>query len=235
MITTFDKIAIGEDPTISRIIGEIHMDHVPVTHNKREWIRESRPYREAASLLGHELRGLVREARRQARLDTVTPAVEREVKSWQRKIAEAVNSEDFQRFAARFRLLAAAVGGGGGGGGGNSRGRRGRKTAAPSRARAALLVHGRAIPFKHHFAPLGVRAGRRQSTVARRHGLEVYTNTDFPAYATTKDKVFYAVLNTAETIAEYLVRESREDPARAEEIKDLILRKASELKLQMEA
>jgi hypothetical protein len=231
MITTFDKIAIGEEPTLSRITGEIHLDPVPVTHNKREFIRESRAYREAVGLLQHEFRGLVREARRQARLDTVTPTVVREVKSWTRKIAEAVNSEEFLRYAARFRLLAAAVGVRGNG----ARGGRSRKGAKPAaRAKLALKLHGRSVPFKHHFAPLGSRAGRRQSTLSRRFGLEIFTNTDFPAYATTKDKVFYAVLNLADTIAEHIVRESREDVARMEEIKDLILRKAAELKLALD-
>ncbi len=225
MITTFDKIGIGEDPRISRIIGEIHLDQVPVTHNKREFVRESREYREAASLLAREFKALVREARRQASLDTVTPTVMREVRSWQRKIVQAFESPDFRRFALRFRRLAAAVGapagaGGGGGKAGNAR-----------HGGPAVQVRGRTIPFHHHFSPLGVSAGRKQWNHSRRLGLDIYTNVDFPAYATTRDKVFYAVMHVSETLAEFLVRESGEDAARVDEIKELILRKAAELKL----
>ncbi len=227
MISTFDKLGIGEDPRISRITGEIHLDHVPVTHNKREFLRESPEYREAVSLLTHEFRALVREAKRQASLDTVTASVEREVRSWQRKIAAAFDSAEFRRFALRFRRLASAVGGGGGS---NSSG--GRPRGAPPRGRTAVEIRGRTIPFHHHYSPLGVSAGRRQSSFSRRLGLDIYTNTDFPAFAVTRDKVFYAVLNVAETLAEFLVRESNEDPARMEEIKEVILRKSAELKLE---
>ena len=231
MITTFDKIAIGEDPTLSRIIGEIHMDHLLVTHNKREFIRENRAYREAVTLLKREFRTLLRSALRQSRLDTVTTTVQREVRSWQRRIADAVNSEDFRRFAARMKLLAGSMGGGGKSvstSGGSSK-----KTGRSRRPGSSIQIRGKTIPLRHHYAPLGVRAGRKQSTVTRQHGMEIYTNTDFPAYPMTRDKVFYAVLNVAETIAEFLIRESHEDPAHTEEIKDLILRKASELKLEM--
>jgi hypothetical protein len=228
MISTFDKLGIGEDPRISRITGEIHLDHVPVTHNKREFIRESSEYREAVSLLTQEFRALVREAKRQASLDTVTASVEREVRSWQRKIAAAFDSAEFRRFALRFRRLATAMGGGGGGS--NSSG--GKAKGAPPRGRTAVEIRGRTIPFHHHYSPLGVSAGRRQSSFSRKLGLDIYTNTDFPAFAATRDKVFYAVLNVAETLAEFLVRESNEDPARTEEIKEVILRKSAELKLE---
>jgi hypothetical protein len=222
MITTFDKLAIGEDPRISRIIGEIHLDHLPVTHNKREFVRESREYREAVALLAQEFRALVREAKRQASLDTVTPTVEREVRSWERKIAQAFESPDFKRFALRFRRLAAAVGGGGGGG---------TSSGGVSRGKTAVQVRGAVVPFHHHFSPLGGDAGRKQASFSRKLGLDVYTNTDFPAYAATRDKVFYAVLNVSDTLAEFLVRESGEDAARIDEVKEVILRKAAELKL----
>ncbi len=54
MITTYDKIGIPEHPTMARIVGEINLDHVPVTHNNREFIEESREYREAVEDLSKE-------------------------------------------------------------------------------------------------------------------------------------------------------------------------------------
>ena len=64
-------------------------------------------------------------------------------------------------------------------------------------------------------------------------GLEIFTNTDFPAYLVTKDKPFYAVIHIAEAISEVLVQEAQEDAANMDELKGLILRKASELKAQI--
>ena len=227
MIGTFDKLGIAEDPRISRIIGEIHLDHIPVTHNKREFLRESREYRESATLLAHQFKSLIREAKRQASLDTVTKNVEREVRAWQRKIAASFESAEFRRFALRFRRLAGVMGGGGGSGGGG-----GKSSKSAPAGRASLQVRGRSIAFHHHYSPLGVSAGRKQTSYTRRNGLDIYTNTDFPTFSTTRDKVFYAVLHVAEALAEFLVRESNEDPARLEEIKEVILRKSAELKLE---
>lgn len=60
----------------------------------------------------------------------------------------------------------------------------------------------------------------------------MFANTDFPAYLVTKDKVFYAVIHIAEAIAEVMIQEAGEDLVNTNEIKELILRKASELKEQ---
>jgi hypothetical protein len=225
MITTFDKVGIGEDPRISRITGEIHLDHVPVSHNKREFLRESREYREAVVLLTRQFKGLLREATQQASLDTVTATVEREVKSWQRKIVQAFKSDDFRRFALRFRRLSKALG--------HAEGADARKAPRTSKkSRSAVQIRGQAIDFHHHYSPLGVSAGRKQSNYSRETGLEIYTNTDFPAFPATRDKVFYAVLHVAEALSDFLVKESNEDAARVEEIKEVILRKAAEFKLE---
>ena len=39
LIESYAKIGFDEHPTVARVVGEIHMDDVPVTHNKREWMR----------------------------------------------------------------------------------------------------------------------------------------------------------------------------------------------------
>ncbi len=51
LISTFDKFAISSSQKDKQIIGELHMDHVPVTHNKRDWIRESKEFKEVKKKL----------------------------------------------------------------------------------------------------------------------------------------------------------------------------------------
>lgn len=41
LITIFDKIGISENQRAKQIVGEIHIEGVPVTHDKKDWIRES--------------------------------------------------------------------------------------------------------------------------------------------------------------------------------------------------
>ena len=64
-------------------------------------------------------------------------------------------------------------------------------------------------------------------------GLEIFTNTDFPAYSATKDKVFYAVLHIAEGISEFFVQAAQEEFANVDEVKQIILRKAAMLKTEI--
>jgi hypothetical protein len=90
MITNYDKIGIGEHPTISRIIGEVHLDFVPVTHNKREFEKESQEYLLAEKYLIEEFKELVKEARKKANQDKITKKDIDEIEIWQRKISQAV-------------------------------------------------------------------------------------------------------------------------------------------------
>lgn len=45
LIKTHAMIGFNPHPEVARLVGEIHLDHVPVTHNKREFIEESREYK----------------------------------------------------------------------------------------------------------------------------------------------------------------------------------------------
>jgi len=60
MITSYDKIGIPEHATVARITGEIHMDHVPVTHNKREFIKDSKEYILAEEVLSKQFKNIVK-------------------------------------------------------------------------------------------------------------------------------------------------------------------------------
>ena len=42
LITCYDKFGFSSHPNHARIIGELHMGHIPVTMNKREWNKESK-------------------------------------------------------------------------------------------------------------------------------------------------------------------------------------------------
>ena len=46
LITSFDKFALTTNQKAKQIVGEINMNHTPVTHNKRGWIRESKEFKE---------------------------------------------------------------------------------------------------------------------------------------------------------------------------------------------
>ncbi len=95
-----------------------------------------------------------------------------------------------------------------------------------------IRIRGRTIDFKHEFAPLGEREVWYRWAFDEAQALDIYTNTDFPAYFTTRDKAFYAAIHIAESVAQLMARECSLDAGDADDVKQLILRKAAAVKDQ---
>jgi hypothetical protein len=70
LIRQFEKLGFNPHPEARQIVGEIHVDHVPVTHNKREFMQESPLYQEIVTegnIFWEFMRELVKEARSSVR------------------------------------------------------------------------------------------------------------------------------------------------------------------------
>ena len=256
MITTFDKIGIPEHPTMARITGEIHLDHIPVTHNKREFIRESEEYHSAAAALEDEFRELVKMARDAACPDRVTPNVREKLDTWKDCIQEAlkepelfgyslpvggsferVNSQEVQDSTPQIVEVelrshpmneTAQVP--------DLKEERERipRVTHPQR-RNTVRIKGRQFEYVHEFRTLGLQAPWKAHSINdERRLIEIYTNTDFPAYYTTRDVPFYAVIHIAESIAEIMVSRNGEPKEKANEVREAILRHASRIRNQIE-
>lgn len=252
MITTFDKMAIGEHPTISRIIGEVHFDHLQPTHNKREW-EKSDAYDSAVEALRIEVQDLLRQARQRASSDSITKAVRNELERWKDSIARALLARELKAFTSPVQTLSELERSDDEHASeqieveqrqrsdnpvpraepretGTSRERVPRAT--HQKPRHAVRVKGKSVDFEHEFAPLGEKEAWYQWSYTQDTGLSIYTNTEFPAYFTTKDKAFYATLHIAESIAELLIQEAGVSADEFDDIRQLIMRKAAAVKDQ---
>lgn len=256
MITTFDKIGIPEHPTMARIIGEIHLDHVQVTHNKREFIEESDEYQSAAAALEEQFKELVKMAREAAGPDRVTPSVREKLDKWKDCIAEALKDPELHGYSlpaggsvervnpkevsdsvpqmVEVELRSPPTSETAG----NPEAKNGRervpKETHPQR-RNTIRIKGRQFEYVHEFRALGLSAPWKAYSVNEEQRLiEIYSNSDFPAYYTTGDVAFYGVLHIAESIAEIMVSRSGEPPEKASEVRETILRHASRIKNQIE-
>jgi hypothetical protein len=179
MITTFDKIAIGEHPTISRIIGEIHLDHLQATTSKREFENVDSPeYRAAVEALRVEFADIIRQARQRTSSDMLNKTVRNEVERWKDALARALTANELRSYGSEVatpteprRDDAAA----------DTAEVEVEKREPPSntsmspeesasprervprqthkRPRHVVKVRGRTIDFRHEFAPLGERQG----------------------------------------------------------------------------
>lgn len=256
MITTFDKIGIPEHPTMARIVGDIHLDHLPVTHNKREFMRESDEYQEAAEALEEAFKELVKMAREVAAPDRVTPNVREKLDAWKDCLQEALKSPDLTGYSLPAggslervnpvevpdsfpQIIDVELRSPPGDEtlempqGKNERERTPKET-HPQR-RNTIRIKGKQFEYVHEFRALGLQAPWKAYSVNdERRLIEIFTNTDFPAYFTTRDVAFYAVLHIAESIAEIMVSRSGEPKDKANEVREIILRHASRIKNQVE-
>lgn len=254
MITTYDKIAIGEHPTISRIIGEIYLDFVPVSHNKKEFIKESNEYILIEKYLKEEFKDLIKQARSKAVQDKITKNVINEIEIWKEKISEAIiRSPEFKYYTSpidqktgmivdeseqeKEALLEKREKSGDNTGTVESKDtdiKRIPKKVHEDKKKI-IRVKGKSFEFEHKFASLGQDSAWKEYDFDRKKKkIVIFTNTDFPAYSATKDTIFYAVLHIAEAIAEIMVKEAGEEVGNMQEIKEAILKVASNLKMQIE-
>lgn len=252
MITTYDKIAIGEHPTISRIIGEIHMDFVPVTHNKKEFEKESEIYLTCVKYLIKKFKELLKEARKKSGQDKITKNVKNELDIWEDKISQAVKTPDLKYYTSLVDPKTGMI-----------KSDEGEEEDLPAEKREknvnnkgtidpqntdqirmpkkenenkkkTIKVKGKTFEFEHVFSSLGQEAPWKQYDFdKKKRKLVIYTNTDFPAYMATKDHVFYAVLHIAESISEVMVNEAGEEVSNVQDVRETILRVASNLKVQI--
>lgn len=72
------KIGFNPHPEARQIVGELHLDHIPVTHNKREFIQESPLWQELqkeGGVFWNFMRELVKEARSSVRKTQIDQGV----------------------------------------------------------------------------------------------------------------------------------------------------------------
>jgi len=253
MITSYDKIGIGQHPAISRITGEIHLNFVPVTHNKREFEKESEEYLIAEKYLKEEFKGLIKEARRKANRDKLTKKDVDEIEIWQDKITEAVKSPELKFYASQIDSKTGMVkdvngeeeeiqaekrekkGKNIGNIAPKSTGTMRMPNKKNPNRKKIIKIKGKKFEFEHKFISLGINSSWKDYDFnKKKKKLVIYTNTDFPSYSATKDCVFYAVIHIAEAISEIMVEEAGEGINNGQEIKEIILRNASKLKMQID-
>lgn len=248
MITSYDKIGIPHHPTVSRIVGEIHLDHVPVSSSKKEFETESSEYKKAVKLLEEKFRDLVKKARQTSLGAKITKEVKNKTESWKEAIVKVFHREVKDLFEMEplkrkrsldeedpvgeviiekrdsplhqtIREIIAKR----------------ERTREPRDKRQTIISHfitieGKRYTVNHDFGNFGADSGwKTYSYLKEKETIEVFTNQDFPAYAATTDIPFYAAIHIAEAIAEIVVKVNNYDPIKINEIKERLLRGASEI------
>jgi len=243
LITYYDKIGFNPHPEVRRIVGEIHMDNVPVTHNKREWIRESSEYILVKEQMEKFMKPFLAIARKYETSSVIDSKLSEKMEVQIDLIAKAIkntpelrvyaipNASDLSKKKVEKEIEKREI---------NEEPiiqeysePEEQRTRTPKRThikkRYLLTVNGKKFKFTHEFKDLQDNETLRQTAVSEEKGIEVFTNTSFPAFLATKDQIFYATFNISESIAEIMVIEKKESPERIFYLRNLILQKTGKI------
>jgi len=253
LIMQHAKIGFNPHPEARQIIGDLHLDHLLVTHNKREFIEESTLWQELIKEEGifwKFMREIVREARSSVRRtqidqgiidkmevqkDNIMKAIKKipELKEYAfpdiREKMELQNGEsndlDFTEIEKRDPREVVSI---------eeepvstNDQTRKPKKT--HPRKTYSIWVNGKKFKVEHSFVDLNTENILKDKSVDEITGIHVFTNIAFPGFANTKDHVFYGAWNIAEAIAEVMVDKNKRPFEEVIKIRDLILKKSAEL------
>jgi hypothetical protein len=254
----FAKLGFNPHPEARQIVGEIHLDHVPVTHNKREFMQESPLYQEVVTegnIFWEFMRELVREARSSVRKTQIDQGIVDKVLTQKDNIMKAIRGiPELKEYA--FPDLGEKIKGTADENDGVSaleiekRDPRSMVTVVEEHVATSehdrkpkktqikrtyfITVNGKKFKVEHSFVDLKTDQILKDKIVDEEKGIQVFTNIAFPAFANTKDHVFYATWHIAEAIAEVMVERNQKPAEEIAKIRDLILKKSSELTRQLD-
>lgn len=258
LIMQHAKIGFNPHPEARQITGEIHLDHVPVTHNKREFIQESPLWQEIVKEGGNFwnfMRDIVREARTSVRKtqidqgiidkmevqkDNIMKAIKKipelreyafpDTKEKAKSKEDKAEGADFVEVEKRDQRDIVTI---------eeeivsvNERTRKPKKM--QSRKTYFIWVDGKKFRVEHSFVDLKTEDILKDKSVDEIVGIHVFTNIAFPGFANTKDHVFYGVWNIAEAIAEVMVEKNKKSFDEVIKIRDLILKKSAEITRELD-
>lgn len=250
LIMQHAKVGFNPHPEARQITGELHLDHIPVTHNKREFIQESpfwQEINEPDGVFWNFMRDLVREARSSVRTSQISQAVLDQMEIQKENIMKAIKTlPELKEYA--FPDLREKIKAGEGEFGeveiekrdpremisvvddqepADAKERRAKKTHI--RRSYYITVNGKKFKVVHSFVDLKTDNVMKDKSVDEENGIHIFTNVSFPAYANTKDYVFYGAWHIAEAVAEVMVAENKRPYEEVVKIRDLILKKSAEI------
>jgi len=252
------KLGFNPHPEARQIIGEIQLDHVPITHNKREFIQESPFWQELTKEDGvfwNYMRDLVREARSTVRKTQIDQGILDKMAVQKDNIMKAIRKiPELKEYAfPDIKEKARAKEGEHDGIDKTEIEKRDQRdivvieeepiptdegSRKPKKIQTKrnyyIWVDGKRFKIEHSFVDLKTEDVMKDKNVDDETGIHVFTNTAFPGFANTKDHVFYGTWHIAEAIAEVMVDKNKRPPEEIMKIRDLILKKSAEINRELD-
>lgn len=183
VIQKYIKLGFTQHPEIAQLVGEIHFDFVPTTHNKKEFIVESDEYKRAEETFlkffkNESVLSKIRDLRKDL-----------EPEKLQEKILTKLSSsfpEQKNRIKSKLK-----------------------STEVPVEINKTVSKHHIILNEKKYEYELLVQRFDNEFIMATSKVVEskilIYLNVDFPLYSLTRDKFFYLVFVIADELSKRLI------------------------------
>lgn len=225
LIEAFDKSFIPNHPAYRQVIGELHVDKMPVNFTKKGFEKESKEWKQAIAELPEVFQNLLNEAkktRRQRRKDEWTDKEQQDAMDVMNRVGKSLASTVIDADGSDDFVLAGVVE--------NFISEQSEKTEQDIRSLATrhpIKVGDQEVRWRHRFACLGEEGPLLDYALERQNELLIVTNLDSPFSQILEDKVVLSMINVAEAISRFLVEDLGYDQTKAKSFRDVWLANAS--------
>ena len=245
LIIPFNKIWFSAHPTVARIYWELHLDFVPVTHNKKSFEKESDEYKTVEQLLELELKDIVNEARKKKWEELQTKQVKDQTEVWESKTTEAIeqvvekiSDDKINKTLPKKDIIAKTIS-------------EDDIEIKQEEKEEVFIKHDTQktknkilhinfawenLAFTHIFDSIGAEKWPKiWKYDSSKKLITIISNTDFSTYYACKDLPFLALINISESLTEFLLnwKENENSLIQYKKIFNMIIRIASELKEEL--
>ena len=247
LIIPFNKVWFSAHPTVARIYWELHLDFVPVTHNKKSFEKESEEYKLVEKLLEVELKDIKLEARKKKWEELQTKQVKDQTDVWWTKTTEAIqqvvekiSDDKINKTLPKEDIIAKTI---------SEDDIKIRpedkeevfiKYNIDNRKSTNKILHidfaWENLAFTHIFDSIGAEKWPKiWKYDSSKKLITIISNTDFSTYYACKDLPFLSLINISESLTEFLLnwKENENSLIDYKKIFNMIIRIASELKEEL--
>ena len=235
LITPFKKIGFESHPATALLYGELNLDFVPTTHNKREFIENSVEYREVSEAIEEYLKKekiikRTRDLSKRKSIVKIEDNIRRKLSVLEKKlkkepliekISEITTSEKIDsELKDEGKLRTIQIG---------------QKFFSPDK-----MIEENKYEFRVENDNYVVRfglldLGAEEEWVKYKvegNNILILINTDFPLYFLVRNYSYYSLILIAEAISEFIVKKYALRREHILKIRNLILRKAGEAQIE---
>lgn len=263
LIRASEKLGYKYHPSVMHIYGEIHLDHVPVTHNKREFILESGEFRDfieklwgdqTGDFLGTRVAGLIDEITKKAKARAGEEKADKfpleKKETITNNLLKALNRlDDFKDLA--FPSMQPAKRSAEGMESQIEQRDHGLKVAheepipesssdkrtpkkTQQRVARFIMVNGQRYRFDFFLQNLDDDRIDKETIIADDKTIQIYINTGYKGYHLTKDTSFYVIFHCSEAIAETYVSEAKQSAERIIGLRNSLLHEVASVVMEEE-